>query len=106
MVDMVSQSISTQYLTPVKATSIAFLFEDVIFALALGTIASFAAALWPAFKATKVHPLDAMKPIEWTADQNPRLLTRNFYFGLLCLTYLSISSAGLWGTKSTYLDFL
>jgi putative ABC transport system permease protein len=61
LVDQVSAAVSNQYGTPIRITELLLHPDKVLFTLALGSITAAFAAFFPAFKASKVPPTEAMR---------------------------------------------
>ena len=97
MVGMISKSISAQYLTQVNVSHLEFTAHQVLNAVFLGGITAFFAALWPAYRATSIKPLEAMRQREIETDGAERDLAGLMpYAGFLLLGYLVISQVFQW----------
>ena len=64
LMKIVSQSMSSQYLTKIEISRLQFGAADILQALWIGAFAALVAAAWPAFRATRIQPLEAMKNAE------------------------------------------
>ena len=76
MVGMVTRSMSSQYLTRIEVAKLLFGPGEIARAVALGGAAAFIAALWPALKATTIHPLEAMRSREVGEEASRRGMYR------------------------------
>ncbi len=97
--NQVSTSLAAQMQTRVTLNHLAFPMSQILGTIALGTGASIIAALIPATKAALIHPLEAMKRHEETANQLDDI--RSFHqvlwgFGLLAFATFSMVYA--WST--------
>lgn len=92
MVGMVSKSMSSQYLTRIEVTQLMFGPRQVINAVLLGGIAAFAAALWPALKATMIQPLEAMRNREVGDDATKGIGRYAPHLGFAMLAFMAVTT--------------
>ncbi|MCC6278245.1 MAG: ABC transporter permease, partial [Oligoflexia bacterium] len=105
MLDEVSRSISTQYLTTIKTNRIIFEWKTIVEAMFLGTTAAVAAAFWPSWKATRIHPLEAMKKTE-VVESGSNLFNWSTILGLFILAYYTLSMKLEWFAIHKVFDLL
>lgn len=97
MVNKVSQGMAAQFQTQVNITHLEFTSSMIGFAIAIGTLASLLAALLPAYKASKVHPLESMKVHSENLGSNQKNQTLKFLIiGLACFGFMVLSSVYAW----------
>ena len=107
LVDLVTRSLSNQYLMTVKTSHLIFGWREIFVGLLIGTGASAVASIWPAWRATTVGPLEAMKRVELTpANQTGQIFSKVFYFGLFSMVYFSLSSFLKWGERYEIFEHL
>ncbi|MEQ1875597.1 MAG: FtsX-like permease family protein [Bdellovibrionia bacterium] len=104
LIDMVSQSMSTQYMTRVQPSTLFFGSGDIVNGLILGMLAAVGAALWPSYKATAVHPLEAMKRNQ--ASEENSHFGFPLYAGIFLMAYFTASSLGMWGFGVPIFDMI
>ncbi|HEX4922784.1 MAG TPA: ABC transporter permease, partial [Bdellovibrionales bacterium] len=104
LIGIVSESVSTQYMTQIKPSALVFGTPEILKGLALGCAAAFFAALWPSLKATRVHPLEAMK--KNASVESSSHFGAPLYFGIALLIYFTISSLENWGVNNVVHEVL
>lgn len=104
LIGVVSESASTQTLTQIKPSALVFGTPEILKGLLLGTAAAFFAALVPSIKATRVHPLEAMK--KTAAGESSSHFGAPLYFGVALLAYFTISSLQNWGAAHVLHEIL
>ena len=77
MVGLVTQSMSDQYMTRIEVKHLIFGAREVVLAVGGGHAAAFVAALIPAYRATRIGPLDAMRKVESATERARAWLTRS-----------------------------
>ncbi len=100
LVGRVSQSMSAQYLTEVRIHELSLAPRQALIAFAIGVITALLAAAWPAFKASRISPLEALKHQE-IRDEAPASRAGSFFsrhraplvgsalvFFVLCVSFL------------------
>ncbi len=105
LIGMVSKSISTQYMTPIRPSHLLFGPIDMFTGIAIGAGAAMVAALWPSLKATSIQPLEAMKRTE-SNDQSSSFFGFSLYLGLAMMIYFALSSYNLWGIHYKVFEIL
>ncbi len=101
------QSLSAQSNTRIDVTRLQFGLPDVLQAVAIGAVVSLLAALWPAWTATRIQPIEALRRDELgDGSSGGGWLGRSFVVGVAMLAYLTISSALGWGKAHATLDML
>ncbi len=101
MVDLVTHSMSSQYLTRIEVATLQFTPDQVIMAVALGGVAAFVAALWPSLRATMIQPLEAMRNREVGEGSNRLGLARfTPHLGFFMMTVMAANT--LAGVPSMY----
>jgi putative ABC transport system permease protein len=107
LVSMVSQSLSDQVMTRVEVDRLVFGASDIARAVAMGAVVSLLAAAFPALRAMRIAPLEAMRK----HDETP-VLSRSRAFrytagaALAMLAWYQISSMYLLGAASPVLAAL
>lgn len=61
LIGMVSETMTAQYLTPIQVSRLVFGPKEILLALAVGAFSALLAAVWPAYRATLIDPIEAMK---------------------------------------------
>jgi putative ABC transport system permease protein len=90
LVHQVAQTMEGQASVTISIEKLNFGFHDVALSLAIGFLTCLLASAWPAFKASRVRPVEALRPVE-TNDQTgmaPRFWTKSSSTGFLILFYL------------------
>jgi putative ABC transport system permease protein len=101
LIDMVTQSLTMQYMTPIKASRIYFGTPEIVKGLIVGTMAAVVAALWPSLKAMAVGPLEAMKRVETNqATGLRRLFSWSVWLGVALLIFLKLVGIYHWDATS------
>jgi putative ABC transport system permease protein len=101
MVGMVANTMSSQYLTRIDVSRLLFGPGEVLKAVALGGVAAFVAALWPAIKATTIQPLEAMRNREVGEDSAKAGFYRfTPYIGVGMLAFMTVTT--LMGMPAKY----
>jgi putative ABC transport system permease protein len=105
LIGLVTRAMSSQYLTPIQVQRLTFGAREVLLALALGASASLLAALWPALRATRIHPLEALKTAS-AADATGQKSWLNLapWVGTMLLIYVWIAAEKLWGIRYPWLE--
>ena len=107
LVTQVTQSMEAQSQTRIDVTHLDFPFSQIVFSILIGTVASVLAALWPALKAAKVHPLETMKSVEESADRGgQKRIHRFMILGFLILAYVTVASYCHWGKLNPLLNLI
>lgn len=91
LVNEVTTSVSAQFQIPLQVTNLIFTPQHFIFSVVMGVLFSLFAALFPSLKATRIHPIEAMK-------KNSSLLNLNhsqFNQKLYILGFLFLISSAL-----------
>ena len=96
MVKQVTLSISSQFHTQVQANSLALTPDLAVTTLLLGTLTSAAAALIPAYRASRISPLEAMKSRGLEAVGQERGDLRSVLLGAAFLAFTYFSMHGHW----------
>ena len=109
MLDLVTRSMSNQFFTNIAIEKLDFGLMDIIRAVVIGSVAAVFASFLPAFKATKISPLEAMRKtatIDSTDKSSQKII---FKFGPLLgigiLAYLWISSYFGFGNYSPFFGY-
>lgn len=91
LVHSISTALASQYRTSISVNHLDFPPREILLALLIGTLTASASALWPAWRAANVSPLDAMK--SKTQDRMGRKRDRitAVVLGVLLLVYTYIS---------------
>jgi len=92
LTDIVSQGMSTQYATAIQVGEVAFEPGHVWRALAAGALAATLAGLWPAWLATRVLPIEAIKS---PAESGAAIETRGLWLrrvGVVMLALIGLDS--------------
>jgi putative ABC transport system permease protein len=106
LLKLVTQSMSAQFKMRVDVTHLDFSSAQMIQALLLGMIASILAALWPAYKASTIQPLEALKQNDASSLQKSSSLYRATpYLGAGMLIYLTIASYFEFGARHVALEY-
>lgn len=107
LVKSVALSISNQMLTQLALPEIAFNSTDLLRALAIGSGVSVVAALWPAFKATRIGPLEAIRDQSAVHSASERRLSfSRFAVGVALLALFTLSTVQGWAAKTSWGDFV
>ncbi|NDC39894.1 MAG: FtsX-like permease family protein, partial [Proteobacteria bacterium] len=105
LVGMVTRAMSAQYLTPIQVHKITFGSKEVLGAVLLGSLASGVAALWPALRATQIHPLEALKTSSGSlSERQSRVQNLIPAIGILLLSYVWIAAQNLWGVRYSWVE--
>ncbi len=104
MLGVVSQSISTQYLTPIKPSRLVFSWEDFAYGALLGLGSSVVAAFWPSLKATMIQPLEAMKQKEIELSARTSLFQWSYSIGLILFSFMVLSATVGWVAINRFAD--
>lgn len=105
MVDLVTKSLSLQFLTHIDVVKLQFSVSQITMAVALGTVAAFFAALWPASKAAFIQPLEAMRKREVGEETQEKGFFRFApWIGFGLLSFLFASSVQSWSAKIPVLE--
>jgi putative ABC transport system permease protein len=98
LVTQVTASVAAQFQTRIEVTKLQFEWKQVLIAIALGTVASILAALFPALKAAAIHPLESMKRhAESTTKEDETRSRLLILFGLALLIFNVFSMVNEWG---------
>jgi putative ABC transport system permease protein len=99
LVDLVTRSMSSQFLTQIRVSRLLFGTDDWIRGTLLGTAAALLAAAWPAWKSMAIQPLEAMKRYEGASESGEGWLSRyGGWVGLAIALYLvAFGQAGFAG---------
>lgn len=107
LVSIVTRSMSAQFMTKIDVPKLVLPSELFWGGLALGSGASLVAAAWPAFRATRIHPVEAMRRQELTSDESRSSFTKlSPVLGAILLVFLAVSSVLKWETKVHWVEFL
>jgi len=107
LVTQVTTSIAAQFQTRINVAHLEFTTREIVFAVVMGTLASMAAALVPALKAAKIHPLESMKQHAETLSKEDESRSRTMIlFGFLLLAFMTVSLVRGWGRLWIGLDFV
>lgn len=92
MVSQVVYSVAAQYHTRIEVTNLVLTTQEATTTTLLGVITASLSALWPAYRASRVHPLEAMKShgVEAYASEKNRGFMVGFGGALLIFVYLSM----------------
>lgn len=94
-------SLSTQLLAPVDVTRLQFEAGDVVRALIIGVVVSAVAAVWPAYRTTRVQPVEALRLRGAEgAPRRARLSRLGATAGTAILIYVALSSRWGWSSSS------
>lgn len=105
MVDLVTKSLSLQFLTHIDGVKLQISAGQVSMAVVLGTVAAFFAALWPASKAAFIQPLEAMRKREVGEENREKGFFRFApWIGFGLLSFLFASSLQSWSAKIPALE--
>lgn len=88
IVGLVTESMSAQHQARISVPKVLLTFPAALATIALGTITSLVAAFWPAYKATLVAPITAIRDTQDVGfDENSQVrhFQRLFLFGLLAV---------------------
>ncbi|MBS1963552.1 MAG: FtsX-like permease family protein [Bdellovibrionales bacterium] len=96
MVKQVTLSIAAQFHTAVQANNLDLTKDLVVVTLLLGTLTSAAAALIPAYRASRISPLEAMKTRGLEAGPRERSDYRSVLLGAAFLAFTYFSTRGHW----------
>ncbi|RYZ89971.1 MAG: ABC transporter permease, partial [Proteobacteria bacterium] len=91
LVGQVTAGMSAQYSMPIKVTNLVFSVNQIIFTLGLGLLTSIISALIPAFQASRIPPVEALKPKGISFERDHRLSQYGVWFGLLSLVFAVIA---------------
>ncbi len=107
LVGSVAASMSKQYLMPIAPPNIRFGTNDLIRATLLGAVASLVAAFFPAWKATSIQPVEAIRTQkEQEGEGGEKLLKRAFGLGAALLIYVgALALAGIEPTNPIWESF-
>ncbi|MGK5082931.1 FtsX-like permease family protein [Bdellovibrionota bacterium FG-1] len=97
LLSLVTRSMSSQYLTRIDVSTLLFGPGEVLRAVALGATAAFLAALFPAWRATTIDPLEAMRHHEVGENANQQGFFRySPWIGVGLLSFMGLATwAGL-----------
>ena len=105
LVSQVTASVSAQFQTRIDVSHLEFTRQQFLFSVSFGVLASMIAALIPALKAAKVHPLESMKKdAESFSHAEERRSTQTIFFGLGLLVFMTVSMMLHWEKLSPLLD--
>ncbi len=103
----VATSVAAQFQTRVEISRLEFTPSQIVFTLVAGTLAAVLAALFPALKAAKVHPLESMKRHAETAGEAEEARSRALIvLGFALLAFTTVSMIQQWGTVWVGFDYL
>ncbi|MBI2711557.1 MAG: ABC transporter permease [Bdellovibrio sp.] len=107
LVKGMSQSMSSQYLTRIEVSHLNFGIQDILLAIVLGGGAAFFAAAWPAYKSTRIEPLEAMKNRDVGVDVAKKGFLRfSGSVGLVMVLAVSVSATLGMNQKHRVIEFL
>jgi len=107
LLKLVTQSMAAQFKMHVDVTHLSFTPTQMIEAILVGTLASMIAALWPAYKASTIQPLEALKQNDVTQLQKKTGFYRaSPYVAAAMLLYLTVASYLEFGSKNVMLEYL
>ena len=93
LVNVVSKAMSSQYLTKIEVTRLHFGAPDIFRAVGLGFISAVLAAAWPAYRASTIQPLEAMKKQNLTQGWGGRdFFALSAYIGWPLLVFVTLGS--------------
>lgn len=92
LVHSISVALASQYRTSISVNRLDFTLDQIVLCLSLGTLTAGASALLPAWRASHVSPLDAMKSrvSDRMGKKRDRVSAVVFGLALLIFTYLSM----------------
>jgi putative ABC transport system permease protein len=92
LVGLVSRSMQAQFVTPIDVATIAVSRGQLARAVALGVVAALVAAFWPAYQATRVDGLEALRPADAAAVTARGIATARWArgAGVAMLAYLGV----------------
>ncbi|MBS1959800.1 MAG: FtsX-like permease family protein [Bdellovibrionales bacterium] len=97
LVNEVTASVGAQIQTQIQVTKLEFTPQLFIFTLVMGTVAAIFAALIPALRAAKVHPLESMKKHqENQTDADVKRGHLSVIIGFVMLVVMTFSMSGRW----------
>ncbi|MGK5087269.1 FtsX-like permease family protein [Bdellovibrionota bacterium FG-2] len=88
LVQSVTRSMTAQLLQKVEVSRIDFTWTSAITGILIGTLAAFIAALLPSIRATRIHPVEAMKRTEAAISEKSRLTRYTPHLGFLLLSFM------------------
>lgn len=91
IVHQVVFSVAAQYRTRIEISEMPLTGEQVAFTLLIGVGTSALAALWPAYRASFVSPLEAMKTHGIEAYAHEKTSSRTVWIGAALLTFMFVS---------------
>jgi putative ABC transport system permease protein len=106
LINMVTKSISVQYLTPIQSAHVFFGASDIAKGMGIGVTSAIIAAFWPSFKAMRVGPLEAMQRVEVGSINRGQVFGYLFWSGALMMLFLTLSSVFKWGAQSAVIENL
>jgi putative ABC transport system permease protein len=107
LVTQITTSVAAQFQIRLEVTHLEFTPKQMMLSIVLGTIASVFAAMVPALKAAKIHPLESMKQHAENFSKEDEGRSRNMIlFGLVLLIFMTCSMVFSWGRNSFVLDIL
>jgi putative ABC transport system permease protein len=108
LVDLVSNSLSTEMLMRFQTPQLHFTGMDVVRALGLGVVAAVVSSLRPSRNAAQVPPVEAMaiRPPTMNEASVKKVVWRMAIAGVLIMATLTLSSYMQWNLKNTVIQFL
>ncbi len=91
LVQFVTRSLTAQLLQKVEVSKIDFTLTSALIGVLVGTLAAFIAAVIPSFRATRIHPVEAMKRTEAAVSQNSRLTRYTPHIGFFLLSFMIVT---------------
>ena len=92
MSDSVALTMTTQFSTVIGVSAVRLGIREIASGIAIGGVTAFVAALLPALRATRVHPLEAIRPLEATSTRDGRRIRLVRAAGAFLLLFVLVSS--------------
>lgn len=87
LVDQVTTGMAAQYAMPVGVNALNFSARQIVLTLILGVGTSLLSAIIPAFQASRISPIEALKSKGITFGRDRRISRAGILFGLACLIF-------------------